>query len=40
MIPVMIDWFVAPNETWYEPVKEIYRQVKTDTVLNDETEKS
>lgn len=37
---LMIDRFVKPNETWYEPVKEFYRQVSTEAVLNNATEKS
>lgn len=37
---LMIDRFVVPQETWYTPVREIYRRVKTDTSAKHEAKKS
>lgn len=37
---LMIDRFVVPQETWYKPVKQIYRQVGTDTSATHEAKKS
>ncbi len=38
---LMIDRFMAPEDSWYEPVKEIYRQVLSNPLnRHDETEKS